>query len=145
MALTSASVTDFDAFLSQYGYTVSGDKAQLLALSFAFLRSLPFCDSDQATNADIIEAQGFIAYAMSVEGGGFNPAGMVDNRTLTKEGIGRNALVEEWEVNDALSGTDAYTLIKRLPIAYGLLSQYLCGVDTNADGSTTHIASVFVV
>ena len=125
MALIAATADEFDAFLTTFKYDLIDDREKLLALSFAFIGSLPFCDGVVQT-PQITQAQLFIAYAMSEEGGSFNPAVMADNRTLIKENLGRSAIVEEFKVNDELMGTDPFTLLKRIPMAYGLLAPFLC-------------------
>ena len=122
MAITAATSEQFDAFLTTYGYTVEvGEKARLLALSLSFLSTIELC-ADGETD----QAQCFIAYAMSAKGGGFNPVAVADDKTLTKKGIGRSAVLKEWEVNDDLSGTDSLSMLKRIPMAYGLLKPLLC-------------------
>lgn len=121
MAITAATPEQFDTFLSTYGYTVEdGDKSRLLALSLSFLNTI-----DLTGDGETYEAQCFIAYAMSPAGGGFNPATLSDNKTLTKKGLGRSAVVKEWEVNSELSGSDSVSLLKRIPMAYGLLKPML--------------------
>jgi|GEM_PF-3641415 len=127
MDVTAATSEQFDTFLTTYGYTVDDDddKARLLALSLSFLSTIELC-VEGATD----QAQCFIAYAMSANGGGFNPAAVSDDKTLTKKGVGRSAIVKEWEVNDELSGTDTLSMLKRIPMAYALLKPLLCAGDS---------------
>ena len=127
--MESATAEQFTAFLTKYGYTVTTDSAPFLALSHAFMRSLPFADVGKLDAATAVEAQCFIAYAMvPVEegGGGFNPAAIAEAKTLTKKGLGRSAIVKEWKVNDLLSGNDPLSLLRSMAIPYGLLKDYLC-------------------
>lgn len=127
MAITAATSEQFDTFLTDYGYTVAAeDKSRLLALSLAFLGTIDLCQEGETH-----VAQCFIAYAMSAAGGGFNPAAVADDKTLVAKGLGRNAISKEWQVNDSLTGTDPVTLLKRVPMAYGLLRPLLCsGADS---------------
>ena len=125
MALTSATESEFADFLTKYGFTLASGEQAPLALSFAFLSTLPFC-TDVEDNAAIREAQCFIAFAMTSQGGAFNPAAMREPKTLVKKGLGRGAITKEWEVNSELSGVDATSALKTLPIAYGILKPYLC-------------------
>lgn len=122
MAIVAATSEQFNDFLALYGYTVDdGEKARLLALSLAFLSTVELCKEGETH-----EAQCFIAYAMSTNGGGFNPATVADDRVLTKKGIGSGAIVKEWDVNSELSGADPVSLLKRVPMAYGLLKPLMC-------------------
>ncbi len=122
MELETATEAEFDTFLSAYGYTVAGDKDQLLALSFAFLSTLDFC----ADEGDTVPGQCFIAYAISEEGGGFDLVSTVDDKTLTKKGLGRGAMVKEYAINAELAGTDSVAMLRRMPMAYGSLRSLLC-------------------
>ena len=122
MALESATTTQFTDFLTKYGYSVADNEAVLLSLSFAFMSTLAFCDEPDADRA--ADAQCFIAYAM--DGGGFNPAAVVDSRTLIEKGLGRGAIVKKWSENEKLSGTEPVNLLRQVPMAYGLLKDSLC-------------------
>lgn len=134
MALTSATTTEYSDFLTKYSYTDDGD---FLNLSFAFLGALPFCDGTE-DNDQIKEAQCFIAYAMGQ--GGFDPTQVVSGRTLVKEGLGRGAITEEYVINEDLIGTDASSMLRQIPMAYILLTPYLCG-----SLSPTSTAAAYVV
>lgn len=125
MAIVSATIEQFTAFLTKYGYEIADDESALLPLSFTFLSTLPFCSSTDSDD-QIIEAQCFIAYSMSANGGGFNPAAIAEAKTLTKKGLGRGAITKEWAVNELLNGTDPVSMLRAMPIAYGLLNGYLC-------------------
>lgn len=125
MSLTSATVAEFDAFLLKYGWTVDEDKEVLLALSFAFLKTLSFCVA--VDDAVIVEAQCFIAYSMSSGGGGFDPSALASDKILTEEHLGRGAIIEKYEINDLLSGTTPLNMLRTMPLAYGTLRPYLCG------------------
>lgn len=121
MIITAATPEQFDEFLTEYGYTVpDGDKSRLLALSLSFLGTLDMC-----AEGETHVAQCFIAYAMR-DGGGFDPVAVADDKTLIAKGLGRNAIAKEWQVNDSLTGTEPLTLLKRVPMAYGLLRPLLC-------------------
>jgi len=131
MDITAATPEQFDAFLSGYDYTVEPEaKSRLLALSMQFLRTIEICKEGETH-----EAQCEIAYRMSEEGGAFNPGAVSDGKSLIKKGLGRNAVVKEWEVNEELSGTDAISMLKRLPMAYGMLKPLLC---QNQSGGITN-------
>lgn len=123
MTPVSATEEQFTAFLTKYGYIVDGDTSPLLALSHAFLLTLPL--SESADSERVVEAQCFIAYAISENGGGFNPAAIAEAKTLVKSGLGRSAIVDEWKINELLSGTDPLSLLRSIPLAYGLLKEYL--------------------
>jgi len=143
--ITSATKAEFTAFLTTYGYTVdgiSGDSAPLLALSHIYLQTLPWCDSEQGDHASIKTAQCFIAYAMSAEGGGFNPSARIDGLVVKSKAVG--TLEKEFMFNENVdSGSSSISLLKSLPIAYGMLSPFLCESQTvDAD---THQAAVYVV
>lgn len=127
MSLIAATQEQFAEFLSRYGYPDPSESVlPLLAMSFAFTRTLPFC-SDQEVNADVlVEAQCFIAYSISAAGGGFSPNAVADARIKVEEGLGRTALVDKWKVNEQLIGTEPIDLLKKLPLAYGLLKGFLC-------------------
>ena len=145
MALVSATEEEYKAFLDKYGYGCELGQESLLALSFAFLSSLPFCDGANVAQTEAItEAQMFIAYAMSEKGGGFNPAALADAKTLIKRNIGRSAIVREYEVNELLAGTDPMSQLRKIPMALGLLNQYLCPVAV-AGEDAPFIAGAFVV
>ena len=126
MAITSASSLDYSVFLATYGYTASPNDAASLALAFAFMGTLPFCDgADTVQTPAMTQAQLFIAYAIS--SGAFNPSAVVSSTVLIEEDIGRSALVEKYAVvNDALTGSDPMSLLQSMPMAYGLLSGSLC-------------------
>ena len=137
--LTSATEAEFTDFLTRYGYAVAQDTGPLLALSELFMMTLPWCDDAQESTAATTAAQCFIAYAMSAEGGAFNPAGIANTQNVKSQKV--DTLEKEFFAADsALSGTDAMSLLKRLPVAYGLLSSLLCETD-----SSTHKTAVFVV
>lgn len=125
MAIVSATNEQFTAFLTKYGYEIADDESALLPLSFVFLSTLPFCSGTES-DGQITDAQCFIAYSMSSTGGGFNPAAIAEAKTLTKKGLGRGAITKEWAVNELLSGTDPVSMLRTMPIAYGLLNNYLC-------------------
>ena len=140
--LTTATEAQFTEFLDNYGYAVASDSGPLLALAFTFVKSLPFCDAEQADTPEILEAQCFIAYAMSSEGGGFDPSRQLDARVVTKTKL--EGLERQFEVNEAVgTGTDSYSLLKSIPMAFSLLQTLLCEIPTGS--STTHAAGVFVV
>lgn len=129
VAITSATDAEFTAFLGTYSFNVPpADISKLLALSYAFLRTIPFCEDTDATDtafiAAIVEAQGFIAYEMS---NGFNPVARTDGRDLKRKNIGRTAIEKEWfDKDDSLKGTGPMALLKSMPLAYGLLEAYIC-------------------
>lgn len=121
MTITAATGEQFDTFLTGRGRTVAEDHAVLLVRSLDFLSTIELCQEGETHLA-----QCHIAWAMSEEGDGFNPAAVFDEKTLTKKGLGRNAIVKEFVVNSELSGTDSISLLKRIPMAYGLLKPLLC-------------------
>ncbi len=124
--LTPATELEFTTFLAKYGYSVTEDKEILLARSFAFLDSLPFCD-DVDLDADVVvEGQCFLAYAMSTEGGLFDPFAIADPKTLIEKGIGRNAVSKKWQVNDDLNDHTPISNLKTVPMAFGVLKNYMC-------------------
>lgn len=139
--LTSATEAEFTTFLATYGYTVAADAGPLLALSFVFLSTLPWRDAAQESTPVITDAQCFVAYSMSAEGGRFNPSAKVDNVFLTKKKV--ETLEQQFEVNESLTGTDAMSLLRSLPMAYGLLGEHLSEAPVLT--SETHRAGVFWV
>lgn len=140
--LTSATEAEFSAFLTANGFSVASDVSPLLALSLVFLNTLPWCDSNQADHANIKMAQSFIAYAMSAEGGSFNPAARVSGLHVKRREV--DVLEQEFMVNESVNqGSSSIDLLKSFPIAYGLLSQFLCEGEQLTEGS--HRASVYVV
>ncbi len=140
--LTSATETEFTAFLSTYGYTVAQNSASLLALSFLYLNTLPFCDADQDSTNTITTAQCLIAYNMSTEGGAWNPVAQVERQGIKSKKV--DTLEKEFfEAAGDLAGTDAMSLLRSLPMAYALLSPYLCA--TPVVSADSHQASVWVV
>lgn len=140
--LTSATEADFTAFLTTYGYTVASNAVPLLARSFVYLQTLPWCSSDQDDHASINLAQCFIAYAMSAEGGAFNPTARVDGLVVKRKKV--DVLEQEFMFNDNIdNGTSSISLLKSYPIAYGLLLPFLC--ETPQLSADSHRASVYVV
>jgi len=140
--LTSATAAEFDTFLTTYGHTVASSSAPLLALSFAFMNTIPWCDDADLTDPIIQQAQMFLAYAMSAEGGGFNPQTQTGNIYTTKEKVG--PLEQEYKLDTtSASGKDVMGLLKTFPIIYGMLQPFICEPVELAAGD--HVASVFVV
>lgn len=125
MALVSATEPELTVFLAKYGYSIEEDATSLLALSFAFLSTLPFRDVESIDAERVAEAQCFIAYSMSANGGGFDPSAIAEAKTLTKKGLGRGAITKEWTVNELLNGTDPVSQLRAMPLAFGLLNNYL--------------------
>ena len=123
--VTAVTTEQFSAFLDRYGFATT-DETHPLPLAYMFMKTLPFCDNAVVDDETMVEAQCFIAYSISITGGGFNPAAIAEAKTLTKSGLGRSAIVDEWKVNEALIGTDPVSLLKSLPLAYGLLKSYIC-------------------
>ena len=116
-----ATVTEFDAWLTKFNYSVEpADKPFLLALANTFVKTVDFCSG---TAEDLIEGQLFLAYGM---GNGFDPVSVTDGKDLVEKGIGRNAIVKRWEINAATAGTDAVPMLRRVPMAYNLLSPFIC-------------------
>jgi len=146
MALISATPAEYAAFLTKYGFSLPSGEPDFLPLSFTFLSTLPFCEgfSNVSSSPEILEAQMFIAYAMSSAGGGFSPVALADSRTVVEESIGRNALVEKYSINETLIGTDPMSMLRSVPMALGLLDSLLCPVPA-ADEATTFRAAAFVV
>lgn len=140
MAIANASAQDYATFQSTYGYTPTVNDSAYLALAFAFMGALPFCDGVEQSDA-ITQAQFFIAQSIST--GAFNPAAVVDTRILVEDSIGRNAITEKWDVvNEDLISADPLTILKTMPIAYALLSGSMCPV---ADVSSTCVPTIYVV
>ena len=134
MAVVAATAQQFDDFLTLYGYTVPElDKPRLLALSLAFLNTVDICEEGPTD-----QAQCFIAYAMSANGGGFDPTAVSDGKILTKSGLGRNAIVEEWDIDSALAGSDSISLLKRVPMAYAIIKPLLCKGATAVAGGISN-------
>lgn len=132
MTLLSAAEPELNAFLAKYGYSIEEDATPLLALSFAFLSTLPFRDVESVDVDRVAEAQCFIAYSMSGNGGGFDPSAITEAKTLTKKGLGRGAITKEWAVNELLNGTDPISQLRAMPLAFGLLNNYLSYGNTGA-------------
>lgn len=140
--IDSATEADFTAFLAKYGYTVAADAGPLLALSYAFISTLPWCDSDQENHASITEAQCFIARAMSEEGGAFDPSARASGLVVKREKA--DSLEQEYMFNESVNqGADSLSLLKSLAIPYGLLQPFLC--ETATVTADTHRAAVFVI
>jgi len=123
--VTPSTLAQFDQFLTDFGYTVAENKDVLLKRSFSFLSTVKLCKP--VPDEIIVQAHNYIAYSMSAEGGGFNPFGVAEEKMLTKKGLGRGAIVKEWDVDKSLSGSDSISKIKRLGVVYELLKDYLCG------------------
>ena len=124
MELTTATAEQFDAFLLARNLSVDEDaKSSALVVSFDFLELLEFCTDEESP--DTVKAQCYIALAVA-DGGVFSPADAVDSKTLIEKGVGRSAIEKTWSINDALSGTDAITMLKRVPMAYNILKPLLC-------------------
>jgi len=87
----------------------------------------------------------FIAYAMSDDGGGFDPAAVTDGRVVKREELGRDAIVDEYQILDDMQGSDPYTLLKRVPLALGLLNPYLCPGGDVSGNEGKYQPAVFVV
>ena len=125
MALVSATTTEFAAFLTQFGYSVAETHDPLIELSFVMLKTIPFYDVDDVPVATVVQAQCFIAYAMSAEGGGFDAAAIAEARELIEKGLGRGALRKKWQVDQSLNGTHPVHKLRLIPLAYGLLKDYI--------------------
>lgn len=138
--LTSATEAEFTAFQIKYGYTVTADPLPLLALSFSFLQTLPWKIKNQESTDSIIEAQCFIA--ISIYRDEFDPSARIEDMRVTKKKV--DTLEKHFEANDYLQGTDPVTLLRSMPIAYGLLYPYL-SPSSIANGGLVHDAGVFVV
>lgn len=120
MTPIAATEQEFADFLLKYGFSAEeSERPVLLAKSFAFLSSLSFC-----TEGSTVEGQLFIAMALA--DGSFDPFAVSDGRVLIKEGLGRNAIMEEFAVANDLSGTDSISQLKRVPMAYNALAPLLC-------------------
>lgn len=151
--IDSITNADFETFLSDtclQGVSETEYK-QLLALSHSFLCSLPFCEDAEIDPAKLLQAQGFIAYAMSQAGGGFNVVSSqstsVAGGRLIEKNLGRSALVKRYEYSDDSSssggsGSEPLDVLKAMSkLAYGLLSGYMC-----PDGETgCHPLAMFAV
>ena len=124
MSLISATDAEFTAFLTERNLTIADTETALVVKSFDFVETLSFCSEPDADV--LVKAQCFIAYAMSANGGGFNPSAIAESRTLIEKGLGSGAIVKKWSENAELIGTDPKTLLKTVPSAYGLLKGYLC-------------------
>ncbi len=122
MAIVSATETELDTFLDKYGFAVADDKSILLARSFVFLSTLKFC-IEPPTDI-VIEAQGFLVNAIS--NGGVDLFGAAEDKVLTKKGLGRSAIVKEWEINSLTSGSDNLSRLNKIPMVQNLLAPYLC-------------------
>lgn len=144
MDLVSATQEQYTAFRAKYCYKIAAGDEALLPLSFAFLSCLPFCEGVVQTE-EITEAQMFIAFAMSSAGGGFDPAAIVDEKILVTRELGREAIVREYELREGMTGTDSISLLRRMPVAYGLLSKHLCPDVIEADGTRPFQAGAYVV
>lgn len=142
MSLVAATEGEYTTFRTKYGRTIADGEEAFLPLSFAFLSTLPFCAGDAVEQtAAITEAQCFIAYAMSANGGGFDPTLMGDAKTLIKKNLGRSAIVKEYEINAQLVGTDPMSMLRKIPMALALLDSVLCPVPVAGESA----AGVFVV
>ena len=124
MTLVSATVAEFETFLSERGLTVAGDKSVLVVRSFDFLETIEFCSEPDADV--VVKAQCFIALAMDSNGGGFSPTSVAEKTNLIEKGLGSGAIVKKWQINSDLVGTDPKSLLKTVPAAYGLLKPSLC-------------------
>ena len=140
--LTSATEAEFTAFLTTREYDVAGSVGPLLVQSLDYLETLPWCDSEQESTDAIKKAQLYIAYAMSTEGGGFNPAERASALVTKVEDL--KGLKEEFMFNESVDlGSSSLSQLKSLSIPYGLLFPYMCSRNEITEGN--HRASVFVV
>ena len=143
------SVADFSGFLSSRGYPSLTTKEQLLIRSYDFIQILPFkpeycrvkndCtitlkyDADQnlidppvfVIPPNILRAQMFLGWCMSDKGGELDATKGTDARQLTRRAIGRNSIEREWSFDKELAKTDSLSLLKRCPLAYALLDDFL--------------------
>jgi len=125
-------VTDaeFVAWLDVNQFVFDGDIESTLRQSFVFLSALSWCDSQEAAytvKESFKQAQMFLSY--HIANGSFNPFTAVDPKFLKKKGLGRSAILKEWDVDKTYTGASPETLIKRLPMVYALLKNDLCGGD----------------
>ena len=139
MANVSATEIELDTFLGVYGFAVAGDKQVLLARSIAFLNTLEFCkEPDHKLFKD---AQGFLVTAIE---NGLDLFATADSKTLVERGLGRNAIVKKWQVDETLSGTDSLSKLKAIPQVYNMLAPYLCGY-VDPTQANTPCPAVYVV
>lgn len=157
--ITSATDAEFAAFLTTFCYDVAEtERPKLLALSHIFLCSLPFCDDAELDVEKVAQAQMFLAYSMSDEGGGFNPAAFAFSEStadtsggrVIERSIGRGAIVKRFEYPDTDSSSASIAgltpfekLQKANTIAFGLLAPFLC--EHQNDDNGTGCPAVFVV
>lgn len=135
--INSITGAEFSTFLTDFCYQVDEtEHKKILALSHSFLCSLPFCDDADIDPVKLLQAQGFIAYAMSQAGGGFNVVSSqstsVAGGRLIEKNLGRSALVKRYEYSDDSSSSSSNSsepleILKSMSkLAYGLLSGYMC-------------------
>ena len=117
-----ATESEFDAWLAlrNYSIVVAADKPFLLQLAFDYMGTLAFC---QGTAEDLITGQLFLAYALA---NGFDPVSPVDGKSLIEKGLGRSAIVKKWSINALTAGTDSVSMLRKSPMAFNQLMQYLC-------------------
>ena len=68
----------------------------------------------------------------------------MDGRVAITEELGRDAIVDEYKIIDDMQGSDPYTLLKRVPLALGLLNPYLCP-DGDVSGNEGKYQPAFLV
>ena len=121
MALESGDIAGLDEFNASQGFEVVGDKSNLLANSYSFLKTLSFCPEPEQTI--FAEAQYFLVRSLD---DGADLFGTVENKVLVEKGLGKGSIVKKWKENEALSGTESISKLKTFPMSYNLLKPYLC-------------------
>lgn len=121
--MTPATTLEFEAYLSKYALEVAEDNSVLLKRSLKEFNPLKLCN---ISDDEYVNIHCSIAYEMSVEGGSWKPSGVLDNRIQTKKGVGRSAILKEWEVNKTLSDSSLISQFMRNPAVFALIEPFLC-------------------
>ena len=116
----AATVEQFAVFLSDYGYSVTGDNTVLLNKANKYIESFEL--SENTPETVIADAQ---LYAALSYGNGFDDTTQIDEYSLTAKGLGSGAITKAWEKNSDVSGSSKLARFKRgIPAAYDLLEPY---------------------
>ena len=125
MALTSATLPELEAFLSDFNFVIDDSlKQPLLKLSFVFLKTIKFC---AVVETEVfVQAQCFIIKAIAIDG--IKLDGVTDIGVLTGKSVGAGSVKSSktFELSKELSGADSISRLKRIPMSYNLLKQFMC-------------------
>ena len=114
----------FVAYLLSNGLSTGADAQSILInKSVTFLGSLSYCK--EVPDEVFIDAENILSYMFSTNGG-LDPFVAESDKFLSKKGLGRNALVSEWKMNESLQGSGSLGILKKSSLAFSILSPYLC-------------------